>query len=143
MTTPPAEKPAVADRPHRRLSAALADLHRTLLQAEAGAAGLGGNPYALLGAVIHDPRFAFLRPLTQLMVALDEMGAKGANPPVSSLAPQLDAAERLLDGRDAGDGFGERLAHWRGAAPAVAAPEAALRLTMRGLREAIGPATPA
>ncbi len=139
MSTEPAPPPA---RPHRQLSAALAALHRVLLRAEAEAAALTGNPYALLGAVIHDPRFAWLRPLTQLMVALDEMGAKGANPPLPTLAPHLDAADRLLDGEATADGFRARLDHWRARAPDVAAPEAALRRTMRALREAVGP-TPA
>ena len=136
----PSEPTAAPERPHRQLSAALAALHRVLLQAEAGAASLTGNPYALLGAVIHDPRFAWLRPLTQLMVSLDEMGAKGARPPVAALAPHLDTADRLLDGEAAADGFRARLDHWRGHAPEVAAPEAALRRTMRALRDAIGPA---
>ena len=136
----PTEPSTAPERPHRQLSAALAVLHRELLQAEAQAASLTGNPYALLGAVMHDPRFAWLRPLTQLMVALDEMGAKGATPPVAALLPHLDTADRLLDGAPAADGFRARLDHWRDHAPAVAMPEAALRRTVRALRDAAGPA---
>ena len=95
MPTDPTSAP---NRPHRQLSAALALLHRTLLQAEAEAASLTGNPYALLGAVMHDPRFAWLKPMTQLMVSLDEMGAKGATPPIAALVPHLETTDRLLDG---------------------------------------------
>lgn len=133
MPTDPTSAPG---RPHRQLSAALALLHRTLLQAEAEAASLTGNPYALLGAVMHDPRFAWLKPMTQLMVSLDEMGAKGANPPIAALVPHLETTDRLLDGPPAADGFRERLDHWRQHAPAVAGPEAALRDTLRALRAA-------
>ncbi|MFT8244223.1 hypothetical protein [Roseomonas sp. BN140053] len=136
MPTTPATPP---DRPHRRLSQALGVLHRVLLNAEAAEAGLTGNPYALLAAVMQDPRFAWLRPLSQTMAALDEMGAKGAVPTPAMLEPQVDTVERLLDPPESGaPEFRARLDHWLARRPEVAEPAEALRRVLQEFRAGPG-----
>jgi hypothetical protein len=72
------------------------DLHRALLQAQARETGLAGNPYKLLGAVMEDPRFAWLRGFSDLIVAMDEAGARGALPDAAALAPYLAAVRALV-----------------------------------------------
>jgi hypothetical protein len=84
------------------------DLHRALLQAQARETGLAGNPYKLLGAVMEDPRFAWLRAFSDLIVAMDEAGARGDLPDAAAfapyvatlralIAPETEAAQRIAD----------------------------------------------
>jgi hypothetical protein len=72
------------------------DLHRALLHAQARETGLDGNPYKLLGAVMEDPRFAWLRAFSDLIVAMDEAGAQGELPNAAALAPYVDAVRALI-----------------------------------------------
>ncbi len=62
----------------RTLSGALQAFHKALISAEAGDDQRLANPYTLLFATINDPRFAWVRPLGQLIVDLDEMAADEA-----------------------------------------------------------------
>ncbi len=82
------------------------DLHRALLHAQARETGLDGNPYKLLGAVMDDPRFGWLRAFSDFIVAVDEAGDQGELPDAAALAPFVarlrgliapgsDAAERI------------------------------------------------
>lgn len=72
------------------------DLHRALIQAEAQSTGLAGNPYKLLTAVMQDPRFAWLRSFSDLIVAMDEAGDRGEVPDRAALAPYLATLSTLL-----------------------------------------------
>jgi hypothetical protein len=72
------------------------DLHRALLHAQARETGLAGNPYKLLGAVMDDPRFAWLRAFSDLIVAMDEAGAKGELPDAAALAPYVTRLRGLI-----------------------------------------------
>jgi hypothetical protein len=85
--------PSTIQRP---LSLALMDLHRALLHDQAREAGLADNPYQLLGAVMKDERFAWLRAFSDLIVAVDEVGARGELPDAASLAPYLAALRALI-----------------------------------------------
>jgi hypothetical protein len=85
--------PSTVQRP---LSLAVMDLHRALLHAQARETGLGGNPYKLLGAVMEDPRFAWLRAFSDLIVAMDEAGARGELPDAAALAPFAAAVRALI-----------------------------------------------
>jgi hypothetical protein len=85
--------PSTIQRP---LSLAVMDLHRALLQAQARETGLAGNPYKLLGAVMEDPRFAWLRAFSDLIVAMDEAGARGELPEAAALAPFVEAVRALI-----------------------------------------------
>ena len=72
------------------------DLHRALLHAQARETGLDGNPYKLLGAVMEDPRFAWLRAFSDLIVAMDEAGAGGELPDAAALAPYVAKLRGLI-----------------------------------------------
>ncbi len=72
------------------------DLHRALLQAQARETGLAGNPYRLLGAVMEDPRFAWLRAFSDLIVGMDEAGARGELPDAAALAPYVATLRGLI-----------------------------------------------
>jgi hypothetical protein len=85
--------PSTIQRP---LSLAVMDLHRALLQAQARETGLAGNPYKLLGAVMEDPRFAWLRAFSDLIVAMDEAGDRGELPDAAALAPYVAALRALI-----------------------------------------------
>jgi hypothetical protein len=85
--------PSTIQRP---LSAAVMDLHRALLHAQARETGLAGDPYKLLGAVMEDPRFAWLRAFSNLIVAIDEAGAQGELPDAAALAPFLGTLRGLI-----------------------------------------------
>lgn len=56
----------------RELSSALKELHRALIRAEIGDDPVLQNPYSALFALIGDPRFGWMEPLSQLIVTIDE-----------------------------------------------------------------------
>lgn len=131
----PSARPAP---PHRRLSAALAELHRALLNAQAAGSPVAANPYALLQAVMHDPAFAWLRGFSNLMLRIDEAGAQGATPSPEAMQGFLADATHLVEG--GGDAATEEThARLQGLAlrPEVAAKAAALRDTITALRQAL------
>lgn len=82
------------------LSAALKDLHRALIRAEAGDDPNLQNPYTLLFAVIGDPRFGWMSGLSQLIVQLDEMLGDDEAASAGTLAPFRTATELLLGERE-------------------------------------------
>jgi hypothetical protein len=92
-TRPDKPAPSTIQRP---LSLAVMDLHRALLHAQARETGLAGNPYKLLGAVMEDARFAWLRAFSDLIVAMDEAGAKGELPDATALAPYVARLRGLI-----------------------------------------------
>lgn len=94
MTQP---RTAPAAQPHRRLAAAIAELHRSLLNAQAAGSPVAGNPYALLQAVMHDPAFLWLRRLSDLILAIDEAGTKGATPSPEAMQGFLARATALVE----------------------------------------------
>lgn len=82
------------------LSAALKDLHRALIRAEAGDDPNLQNPYTLLFAVIGDPRFGWMSGLSQLIVQLDEVLDDDEAAAEGALAPFRAASEALLGERE-------------------------------------------
>lgn len=96
--TPAPRRAALPNAPHRRLAAGLAGLHRALLNAQAVGHPAAQNPYALLQAVMHDPDFAWLRGFSDLMVRIDEAGAKGATPSPEAMQGFLLSATALAEG---------------------------------------------
>ncbi|HWX46567.1 MAG TPA: hypothetical protein VNZ61_00755 [Roseomonas sp.] len=127
-----------APPPHRRLSAALAELHRILLNAQAAGSPVASNPYALLQAVMHDPAFAWLRGFSNLMLRIDEAGAQGATPSPEAMQGFLAEAVHLVEG--GGDAAAQET-HARLQVfmlrPEVAAKVAALRGTITALRQTL------
>jgi len=133
--TPPSPRPAPA--PHRRLAAALADLHRALLNAQSTGSPAASNPYALLQAVLHDPAYGWLRAFSDLILRIDEAGAKGATPSPTAMQGFLSTAMHLVEGGD--PALAESHAKLQGflLRPEVAAKNAALRATVEDLRRSV------
>jgi len=87
----------------------LLHLHKTLLDLEREAYerahGRVDNSYAVLQLVMHDPWFAWLRSLSELMVQIDEM-LDGKEPLKESEAiAVIDQARVLLTPSETGSGF--------------------------------------
>lgn len=59
------------------LSSALKELHRALIRSEIGDDPALQNPYTMLFALIGDPRFAWMGPLSQLIARIDQQVADG------------------------------------------------------------------
>lgn len=138
MTQPP--RPVPAAPPHRLLAAGVAELHRSLLNAQAVGSPVAANPYALLQAVMHDPAFTWLRRLSDLILAIDEAGAKGATPSPEAMRGFLARAAALVepDPAEAPDDAGmaetrHKIASFL-ARPDVAAAHGRLRARLAELR---------
>lgn len=132
MTPSPQPTRAALSHPSKRLAAAVAGWHRALLNAQAAGHPAGGNPYALLQAVMHDPDFAWLRKLTDLILRIDEANAKGATPSAQDMQGFLATATALAEGedtefRDRQQGFLLR--------PEVAEAQGAVQALLRELRQ--------
>jgi len=132
MTHPQARRAAVA-HPSRRLAAAVAGWHRALLNAQATGHPAGGNPYALLQAVMHDPDFAWLRRLSDLILRIDEANAKGATPSPEAMQGFLATALALTSGEDIE--FQQRQQGFL-LRPEVASARTAVQSTLDELRQA-------
>jgi hypothetical protein len=78
---------------HAALRAALLELHKTLLEVERRdyeKAHGRLTPQQFLDGLLHNPTFAWLQPLTTLLVALDEM----EDASLAELRSLLDASEQ-------------------------------------------------
>ncbi|MBE9604406.1 hypothetical protein IAI18_05985 [Acetobacteraceae bacterium H6797] len=131
-----APKRAPANAPHKRLSNAIAELHRALLTVQSSGHPAQSNPYALLQAVMHDPAFAWLKALTDLILRIDEAGAKGATPSPEAMKGFVAEAAAMVEGHDsAPEGFfpALRLHLLR---PDVAGPYGRLRALVKELQAA-------
>lgn len=84
----------------QELSPALGELHRTLVEHTRSDYELERGPAAIAGGLLHllinDPYFAWLRPLSELMVDLDVLLEGGAAPGDSDAAAVRDELETLL-----------------------------------------------
>src|ERR1043166_1360210 len=85
---------AVVRQPLRELRDALLDLHKTLIDSERAVyetdIGPVRSPHHFLQLLSSDPWFAWLRPISQLIVAMDE--ALDADDPLTS-----DSVEALIN----------------------------------------------
>ncbi|APH71235.1 hypothetical protein [Aquibium oceanicum] len=88
QTNPSAEHAAA-------LSSALQELHRALIRAEIGDDPTLDNPYTMLFALIGDPRFAWMKPLSELIAGIDQSVVDG----------DVDEPGRLTTIRDEAAGF--------------------------------------
>jgi hypothetical protein len=89
---------------------ALLDLHKTLVDSERvtyeKTVGKIGSPNHFLQLLTNDPWFAWLHPLSQLIVSMDE--ALDAKEPLSDAAIEatIKEASTLLTPSESGEGFG-------------------------------------
>ncbi|KAA2212490.1 hypothetical protein [Teichococcus oryzae] len=120
--------------PHRRLAAAIADLHRALLNAQASGTPLASNPYALLQAVMHDPAFTWLRAFSTLLLHIDEAAAKGATPSPEAMEGFLTRASQLVDGGDPETATSHAMLQMHQLRPEIAGKAATLRQVVAELR---------
>lgn len=81
------------------LSSALKELHRALIRAEIGDDPGLKNPYSALFALIGDPRFSWMDPLSQLIVRIDEQVA-GKEITSMEMVSQLRRQAALLIGEE-------------------------------------------
>jgi hypothetical protein len=84
---------------------ALLDEERVRYEREVGPVGSAGR---LLQLVISDPWFAWLHPLTELVVQIDELVAAKEPAPVGTGEALLEQAVRLLNPSAEGDAFQQR-----------------------------------
>jgi len=114
-------------------------LHRALLAAERRAweslNGRVADNAQFLQLVIHDSWFAWLRPLTALLAAMDEALAERAPDADLRLRALLGATRDLLRPDEEGDDFQQRYFEMVQRSPDVALAHGAL---MRELRRATG-----
>ncbi len=95
----------------RPVRQALLDLHKQLLESErAQYEGAHGRvqPGELLQLLLNDPRFAWLRSVSELIVRIDEM-AEADEPPAADAVDQvLSIVDRLLSQPDSGSDFARK-----------------------------------
>jgi hypothetical protein len=85
------------------LSGALKELHRALIRAEIGDDPALANPYTMLFALIGDPRFAWMGPLSRLITRIDQQVAEGQ---IAGEAALLALHEEAFDLASRGKGEG-------------------------------------
>lgn len=107
----------------RGLHAILLELHRTLIAATRyefeSAHGRIENPYEVLELVESDPVFAWLRPLTSLLLRVDELSEQDVIT-VGEVAAVRAEAERLVQPPEGvSSSFHERLRALRQSAPSL------------------------
>jgi len=122
----------------RDLRARLLNLHKVLLddtkvayEMDRGRVGSSGN---LLQLVINDPWFAWLHPLSELVVRIDEAVEQGSPATQPDGGALLDEAERLLTASESGDGFARRYYDALQRQPAVVLAHADVRRTLKSMR---------
>jgi catechol 2,3-dioxygenase len=140
---PPAPAPAPAAAPLaeatrarlRELRAGLLHLHKTLLD-DARAAyeldrGRVGSAANLLQLVINDPWFAWLHPLSELLVRIDETLEPDAPATEEDGTALLEQAGRLVVPSESGQGFAQRYFEALQRQPAVVLAHSEVRRVLR------------
>jgi hypothetical protein len=132
MTTP------TVDQIREQLNAThglLLDIHKALIDFEKvryeGEHGAVGTPNDLLQLIIRDPFFAWLRPMTSLLVEIDEfVSARPPRvvPPVEEGVALLAQARAMLVPREEGEGFQRAYARALQDSPEVAHTHGAWKL---------------
>ena len=127
------------------LSGALKELHRALIRAEIGDDPALQNPYTMLFALIGDPRFAWMGPLSQLIARIDQQVADDEIAGEEALLALRRDVSDLTD-----EGRGEGLAAFRmrhvmalQREPEVGMATGRLRKALAGLPALPRPADPA
>ncbi|MGE0715445.1 MAG: hypothetical protein AB7P02_08390 [Alphaproteobacteria bacterium] len=129
VSTPDA--PAAVPADHRPLSAALRGLHKALIDASTAGNAALADPFARLNAVMRDPAFAWLQPLSALIVEIDERGAEGDVTTID-MARFRRLAEGLLGPAEAAHaGFRSAYLDWLQRSPDVVLANRAVRAALR------------
>jgi hypothetical protein len=134
MTTPSADQLRVQlDTTH----GLLLDIHKALIDHEKvryeEVHGAVGTPNDLLQLIIRDPFFAWLRPMTSLLVEIDEFVSSKKPQPVEQGVALLSQARGLLVPREDGEGFQRAYARALQDSPEVAHTHGAWKLFLTQL----------
>lgn len=124
---------------HRRLNAAHAGLlrvHKAVLDHERQryerSRGPVGTPLDFLQLVLRDPWFAWLRPVSELTVQIDEFTASRESPDPRHGEALLEQARALLVPDEAGDDFGRAYHRAIQESPEVAMTHGQWRASIQG-----------
>ncbi|MCE5232480.1 MAG: hypothetical protein ABFC67_13500 [Mizugakiibacter sp.] len=133
-----ASPPPFAREPLAALRKALLDLHKALLaETRAGYERLFGpipSTSALLDLVTADPWFAWLRPLTGLIVEMDELLEADTAPDAETLAALRRRIAGMIAGNVDTEGFARSYRDALQRDPNIAIAHAAVRRTLDALR---------
>lgn len=127
MPTPPRRPetlpPAITQRLHLAREALLG-MHKSLLDVERGRFEAARGPiegsYHFLQLLIGDPWFAWLRPMSELIVAIDESLSPRQIVPPAEAELLIGRARRLLTPLEGEEGFAGRLYQVLATTPAIA-----------------------
>ena len=86
---------------------------------------------AFLQLVLGDAWFAWLRPLSQLMATIDELGEKGESPNRPDIATSIASIRTLLTPSEEGEGFGRQYYDALQRGPDVMLAHAAVKTLLR------------
>src|SRR5687767_4186266 len=121
----------------RPLSIALRELHRALVEISRTGYELANGPVSgsseLLQLVLHDEAFGWLKPLSSLIVEIDERSAEDPAPSPREIEEVLTRVETLIFSRDPG-AFGVRYIALLGSEPGIAMNHFSLRSALHDLQ---------
>jgi hypothetical protein len=134
-------RPVIAgSEPARQTLAAvrgsLLDLHKALLESERvsyeRAFGKIGTSYQFLHLLTTDPWFAWMKPVTQLIAAMDETLDAEAPPTPAGVGRLLEQTKALLTPTEVGEGFSRHYDEALQRDPDVVFSHATIARTLRG-----------
>jgi hypothetical protein len=131
-----------AEREHgaqlRTLSGALQEVHRSLMETAQYQYELASGPVRsrgeLLDLLLHDEAFAWLRPLSGLIVEIDELAARDPAPTPTETAAMGTLVQAFTSSSDDPDAFGSRYVGLLTSEPRVAMSHVGLRDALAGFR---------
>jgi hypothetical protein len=135
--------PMMAEREQERqlriLSRALQDVHRGLLEVSREryehSIGPVRSKGELLRLLLHDETFAWLGPLSGLIVEIDELAARDPSPTEAETAAMGTLVRAFTSSSDNPDSFGSRYVALLALEPRVAMSHVGLRDALAGLLE--------
>jgi hypothetical protein len=123
----------------RALSRALQEVHRTLIQTARDRYERASGPVRsrgqLLDLLLHDGSFGWLRPLSGLIVEIEELAARDPAPTAEETAAMGSLVRSLTSSSDDPDAFGSYYVGLLASEPNVAISHLSLRDALGGLPE--------
>jgi hypothetical protein len=119
-----------------RMAAAMRTLHKALIdqtQREYERShGKVNSPYALFALVTSDPAFAWLQPMTRLIVEMEDLVGRKEKPPEE---PEVAEMRKKVDGllTTSGDPFSDKYLGLIQSSPEIAVENGKLHSTLRSL----------
>jgi redox-sensitive bicupin YhaK (pirin superfamily) len=124
------------------LSRALQEVHRSLIETARDRYELAGGPVRsrgeLLDLLLHHETFAWLRPLSGLIVQIDELAARDPVPTSAETEAMGTLVQAFISSSDDPGAFGSRYVRLLASEPHVAMSHVSLREALSGLSELRG-----